>query len=95
MSAKMVKARAAVHEFLKNIETDDEMFLVTFADRPELRIPFTGDPSAIQDALLYAEPRGSTALYDAVAVAMHQMHQARNRRGSCFSCQMEEIIIAA
>lgn len=84
MSAKMVKARAAVHEFLKNIETDDEMSLVTFADRPELRISFTADPSAIQDALLYAKPRGSTALYDAVALAMDQMRQAQNRRRVLF-----------
>lgn len=84
MSAKMEKARAAVHEFLKNIEPDDEMFLVTFADRPELRVSFTEDSTAIEGALLFAKPSGSTALYDAVALAIAQMHRANNRRRVLF-----------
>jgi secreted protein with Ig-like and vWFA domain len=48
MAAKMVKARAALKEFLNNLESDDELFLVTFADRPELRIPFTSGSTADQ-----------------------------------------------
>jgi len=34
----------AVNEFLKNLEPGDEEFPVTFADRPELRLPLTSDP---------------------------------------------------
>ena len=84
MATKMAKARAAVNEFLKNLEGDDEEFLVTFADRPELRLAFGSDPSAIRDGLLFATPRGSTALYDAVALAVRQMRQGRNRRKVLF-----------
>lgn len=84
MSAKMEKAHAAIHEFLKNIEPEDEMFLVTFADRPELRVSFTDDPAAIESALLFAKPGGSTALYDAVALTMAQMRRANNRRKVLF-----------
>jgi Ca-activated chloride channel homolog len=84
MAPKMAKARAAVNEFLKNLESEDEAFLVTFADRPELRLPFTPDTSRIRDALLFAAPRGSTALFDAVALAVGQMRQARNQRKVLF-----------
>ena len=84
MATKMAKARAAVNEFLKNLEDDDEEFLVTFADRPELRLAFGSDPSAIRDGLLFATPRGSTALFDAVALAVRQMRQGRNRRKVLF-----------
>ena len=45
MAHKIRKTRTAVNEFLKNLEPEDEEFLVTFADRPELRLPFTSDPA--------------------------------------------------
>ena len=84
MAVKMVKARVALKEFLKNLESDDELFLVTFADRPELRIPFTSEPAAIQDAILVSRPGGSTALYDAIALAMSEMHKAQKQRKVLF-----------
>ena len=84
MAAKMVKARAALKEFLNNLESDDELFLVTFADRPELRIPFTSDPGAVQDAIWVSRPGGSTALYDAIALAISEMHKAQKRRKVLF-----------
>lgn len=84
MAAKMVKARAALKEFLNNLEVDDEMFLVTFADRPELRIPFTSESAAIQDAIWTSRAVGSTALYDAIALAMSEMHRAQKPRKVLF-----------
>ena len=80
MRDKIDKVRVAVNTFLDNLEPEDEEFLVTFADRPELRLPFTSDTSAIRGALSFAEPRGSTALFDAVALAIHQIRDAQNRR---------------
>ena len=84
MGSKIAKARAAVHEFLRNLEPQDEMFLVTFADRPELRIGYTNDPAVVENGLLFGKPGGSTALYDAVALAMDQMRKAQNRRRVLF-----------
>lgn len=84
MANKIEKTHIAVNEFLKNLDPDDEEFLVTFADGPELRLPFTSDPSGIYDALSGATPHGSTALFDAVALAIRQMRGAQNQRKVLF-----------
>ncbi len=84
MASKIRAAHTAVNEFLKNLEPEDEEFLVTFADRPELRLPFTSDPSEIYAALAGAAPQGSTALFDAVALAIRQMRGAQNQRKVLF-----------
>jgi Ca-activated chloride channel family protein len=84
MANKIAKARVAVEAILDNLEDEDEELLVTFADTAELELPFTDDTSAIRGALTSAEPRGSTALFDAVALAVHEMHRAQNRRRVLF-----------
>lgn len=84
MASKIAKVQIAVEALLENLEPDDEQFLVTFADRPELRLSFTSDASAIRRALSFAEPRGSTAMFDAVALAAHEMRGAKNRRRILF-----------
>lgn len=84
MASKIAKVHVAVGALLDNLESEDEAFLVTFADRPELRLPFTSDISTIRSALALAQPEGSTALFDAVALAVHQMRSAQNRRRVLF-----------
>jgi VWFA-related protein len=84
MRYKIEKVRVAVEALLKNVEQEDEEFLVIFSDRPELRWPFTSDISSIRAALSFAEPRGRTALFDAVALAAQQMRGAHNRRRVLF-----------
>lgn len=80
MRDKMVRVQAAVEALLRNLEAEDEEFLVTLAQRPELRLPFTSDISAIRAALSLAQPHGWTALFDAVVLAIQQMREARHRR---------------
>lgn len=84
MAYKIAKVHVAVGALLDSLEAEDEEFLVTFADVAELRLPFTSDPTSIRSALSFAQPRGRTALFDAVALAAHQMHSARNRRRVLF-----------
>jgi Ca-activated chloride channel family protein len=84
MRDKIAKVRAAVEALLKNIESEDEEFLVTFGDHAELRWPFTTDKSELRASLSFVKARGSTALFDAVALAVHQMREARNRRRVLF-----------
>lgn len=84
MANKIDKVHIAVSALLDNLEPEDEAFLVTFADQPELRLPFTSDAAAIRNALSFAHPEGSTALFDAVALAAHQMRSAQNRRRVLF-----------
>ncbi len=80
MKNKIAMAQAALHEFLRTVEPGDEMFLVSFSDRPALRTGFSSDDSAIQSELSFERPKGSTALFDAVALALRQMREARNER---------------
>lgn len=84
MVNKIANVRIAVETLLDNLEPEDEAFLVTFADRPELRLPFMSDPTTIRSSLSFAKPQGSTALFDAVALAVHQMRSAQNRRRVLF-----------
>ena len=84
MASKIAKVRLAVKALLDNVEPEDEEFLVTFADRPELRCSFSSNPSAILDELSSLAPRGSTALFDAVVVAVREMRNAKNRRRVLF-----------
>jgi Ca-activated chloride channel family protein len=84
MKYKIDKVRVAVEVLLHNMEPEDEEFLVTFADRPQLRWPFTSDTSAIRAALSFSEPHGYTALFDAIALAAQQMRGAHNRRRVLF-----------
>lgn len=80
MTKKMTKARAAVGEFLNNLDPEDEEFLVTFSDAPEFASSFTSDTAVIHKALLSASPRGRTALFDAVVLAIREMRNARHQR---------------
>jgi Ca-activated chloride channel family protein len=66
MAKKMAKARTAIEEFLNNLDPEDEEFLVTFSDTPELVSGFASDPAAAASntvislmvcALLSTKPR--------------------------------------
>ena len=53
---------------------------MTFSHRPELRVSFTRDFADIQSALLFAALKGTTALIDAVYLAMRRLKSAHNSR---------------
>ena len=80
MQQKIATARTAVREFLRTVEQADDMFLVTFSDRAILATDFSSDDSAIMETLLKTRPKGGTALFDAVALAIRHMRVARNER---------------
>jgi Ca-activated chloride channel homolog len=80
MGSKLRKSRLAVAAFLKTANPDDEFFLVEFNNRPRLAIPLTRDIEKIQNHLASAQPKGRTALFDAVYMAMHEMQKSHRRR---------------
>jgi Ca-activated chloride channel family protein len=80
MQQKIATARTAVREFLRTVEKADEMFLVTFSDRAFLAADFRSDDTEILETLLETRPKGGTALFDAVALAIHHMRSASNER---------------
>ena len=80
MAGKLGKSREAMAQFLHFANPEDEFFLVEFRDRARLAVPFTSDTAAIQNYLVNAQPRGRTALLDAVRLAIHCMRNARYSR---------------
>ena len=80
MGAKLQRSRQAVAQFMKTANPQDEFFLVTFSDRPELVQTFTTETEEIQNRLTFTQAKGRTALLDAVYLAMHEMKKAHNPR---------------
>ena len=58
MSNKIDKSRDAVVEFFKTANPEDEFFLVTFSEKPEVLADFTTSIEDIQSKLVYASPKG-------------------------------------
>lgn len=80
MSNKMEQAREAVLEFFKTSNPQDDFFMVTFSDRPELLVDFTTSLENIENRLVYAMPQGHTSLLDAVYVALQKIRHSRYER---------------
>ncbi|HUJ21754.1 MAG TPA: VWA domain-containing protein [Bryobacteraceae bacterium] len=80
MASKFTRLREAVAEFLKTANPQDEFCLVEFRDRAEVSLRFPALPDSIQTRLALAQPRGHTALLDAVELGLRQMRNARNPR---------------
>jgi len=80
MSDKITKAREAVIEFMKTANPQDEFFMVTFNDRPQLRADFTTSVEEVQGKLVYTVPQGRTALLDAIYMGINKMKDAHNSK---------------
>ena len=80
MKDKIDKSREAVVEFFKTANPQDEFFMVAFNDKPEVISDFTQSIEAIQGQLIYAIPKGRTALLDAIYLALSKMHEAHNQK---------------
>lgn len=78
---KFRSAEAAINRFLQELlSPDDEVFLYTFADEPQLLQEWTRDRRAVARTLSMIRPRGGTAMYDAVAEAIPLAQSGRNRK---------------
>ena len=80
MGPKLQRSRQAVKQFLQAANPEDEFFLISFNDRPELVVGFTPDTEEVQNRTTFFDSKGRTALLDAVYMAMNQMKKARNPR---------------
>jgi len=77
MTTKIERARQAAVEFFKTANPQDEFFIITFADTPQQITDFTTSVEEIQNKLVYAAPRGRTALLDAIYMGITRMRSAR------------------
>lgn len=80
MSDKIDKSREAVVEFFRTANPQDEFFLITFSDKPEVLADFTSSVEDIQSKLVYAVPKGRTAMLDAIYLGMNRMRRAHYER---------------
>jgi Ca-activated chloride channel homolog len=80
MTRKLKQARAAVAEFLRNSNPEDEFFLVNFNDRAQLAVPFTASAGDIPERLMETGAMGRTALVDAIYLALDTMKGAAHSR---------------
>jgi len=65
---------------LKASNPQDEVFLITFGDAPHLVQDFTRAVEDIQEKLLFTQPKGRTALLDAIYLGLDKMEGARYAR---------------
>jgi Ca-activated chloride channel family protein len=80
MGGGLANAYPAVRRFTEAARTDDEVFLMTFAGQPRLETGFSSDFEDLENRVRSAKPRGWTALFDAVYLALDRMKAARHRR---------------
>jgi len=80
MSDKIDKSRKAIVEFFRTANPQDEFFLITFSEKPELLVDYTSSVEDIQGKLVYAIPKGRTALLDAIYLGMNRMRKAHYER---------------
>jgi Ca-activated chloride channel homolog len=77
MKDKTDRVREAVKEFCDAANLQDEFFLITFSDQPRLATDFTNEPPEIEKELLFMQPKGRTALLDAIYMGIQKMHRAQ------------------
>lgn len=83
MFEKRAKVNAAALTFVKTSNPQDEAFVVNFNDEYYLDTvnDFTSDIGEMKDALARFDPRGSTALYDAIIGSVDHLKKAhRDKR---------------
>lgn len=81
MSYSMQAAAKAANEFAtRTLKPGDRCSVTAIHDVPRRKQPLTDDPALIASALQAIEPQGRTALYDAIASAIRELKDEKNRR---------------
>jgi len=80
MTDKFDAERQAVSEFFKNANSQDDYFVITFSSQPQMLTEATQSIGTIQAQLGREIPNGSTAMLDAISMAMTRMRSANYKR---------------
>jgi Ca-activated chloride channel family protein len=84
MTDKIDIARHALEEFFNNANSEDDYFVLGFADTPQLLSDTTESVKDLENTLASATPKGSTALLDAIYLAMAKLRKAKYPRRAIF-----------
>jgi len=80
MTDKIDTERAAMHEFFKNANPEDEYFAIAFSNRPRLLVGPTESTDEVEEKLTSIQPGGTTAMLDAIYLAESELRFARYQR---------------
>jgi len=80
MQDKIETERAAVEQFFKNANPEDDYFAITFNSRPRVLSDVTQSIAGIETELGLVQPSGSTSLLDAVYLGVSKLKNARYPR---------------
>jgi len=80
MEPVLREAQQAGIDLLQMGTKEDEIFLITFSKVPQLQLDFTKDISKLSERLLLTHASGSTALWDAMRMAVQKALQGSNSR---------------
>jgi Ca-activated chloride channel homolog len=80
MGEKLRRSRMAAKEFFRTANPEDEFFLVEFDNQPRLEVPLTTDSGSIENQLTFSKSHGSTALLDAIYMALHEMKKSHKNK---------------
>ena len=80
MANKLDRVRQAVAEFFQNADPDDDYFVITFSDKPELLADTTQSVETIEAELGNVNPAGGTPLLDAIYLGLDKLKHARYQR---------------
>jgi Ca-activated chloride channel family protein len=80
MRGRLDRSREALDRFVDTANPDDELFLVTFDERPRLACDLTTDAAGLSRALTNVAACGDTALYDALYVGVAKAAEGRHRK---------------
>jgi Ca-activated chloride channel family protein len=80
MSNKIEIERAALAEFSKSANPQDDYFVITLGDRPRIIADTTQSLDEIEAKLALVIPNGNTALLDGIYLGVDKLSSARYRR---------------
>lgn len=82
MRSRRATVEAAALAFARASNSDDELFVLNFADTPRIDVPFTSDVRVLEAGIARVDAIGGTALRDAVdlAEAYVRDHATRERK---------------
>ena len=78
MRTKIQTATISIDRFLRSLDRDDDMFLMTFAAKPKLEQNYTNDRNKISKALRGVKLNNQTALYDAIDQAILKVRDGKH-----------------
>src|SRR5215469_3890268 len=81
MGDKLKTSRLAARQFFNTSSPEeDEFFLVEFDNSPRLEVQLTKDTGTIEAQLTFSKSHGSTALLDAILLAVHEMRRSKMKK---------------